>query len=110
MPFSDTRCVRVGDRVQYVGSDLPDEQMWEGHPGRIIDDGLWPTEVAVAFVNGATVCMPPDQLRLIDEAEYARLGHRTAGCTHPLRDEAIPRVTVEGQEWPDGPAPPPATI
>ena len=98
--------MKIGDRVQYFGPDLPDEEMWEGHPGRIIDDGLWPREVAVSFVNAASVCMPPAELQVIDDVEYARLGHRTARCLHPLRDEAIPRTVVEGQEWPDGAAPP----
>lgn len=94
-----------GDQVQYVGPDLPDEQMWEGHVGRVVDATRWPDEVVVAFVNGATVCMPAAELRTVDGNVYARLGHRAAQCLHPLRDETIPPVNVDGQEWPDGETP-----
>jgi hypothetical protein len=88
--------------VQYVGRDDAEHEMWEGHPGRVIDCGVWPSEVAVSFVNGASVCLSPDQLVEIDEHTYRVLGHRVARCLHPLRDEPIPRTNVEGHEWPEG--------
>jgi hypothetical protein len=99
------RFVEHWQPVEFVGPDDLDARIYEGHPGRVIDLGQYPSEVSVGFVNGPSWCLPPDRLRPLSEAKYLERGRRLVALTHPLRDAAIPRFNAEGHEWIDGKEP-----
>lgn len=90
------------DTVEYAGDEDGEHAFYRGHPGRVIDTGLWPSEVAVGFVNRPSVCLRPEDLRPITESEYVRRGRRLVACRHPLDDRDVPRFNAEGHEWIDG--------
>jgi hypothetical protein len=72
------------------------------YPGLIIDDGLWPFELAVSFVNGPSICLPPAELAPLPDAEYLARGRRLVHGNHPVMDGTVPRFNAGGDEWPEG--------
>lgn len=91
--------------VEFVGDADMDAFLHHGHPGRIIDTGLWPNEVVVGFVNGPSLCLAPSDVRPLSERQYLERGRRLVALTHPLDDVAIERFNAEGDEWIDGAEP-----
>lgn len=84
--------------VQYVGPQDGEDEVWQGHPGRVLDDvGSF---VVVAWVNGPSTEVAVDDIATLTEQEYVARGERVASLLHPLRDTPIPRVNVAGHEWP----------
>jgi hypothetical protein len=94
--------LRAEKRVQYVGGDDGENQVFAGHPGLIVDDGLWPFEVAVSFVNGPSICLRPAELAPLLDGEYIARGRRLVRGHHPVMDGAVPRFNAPGDEWPEG--------
>ncbi len=86
----------------YVGDDDITACVYNGHPGRVIDRGQYPTEVAVGFVNGPSLCVPLEQLRALSEEEYLQRGRRLVALMHPVLDVPVHRFNDEGDEWVDG--------
>jgi hypothetical protein len=97
--------VKAGDAVEFIGTEDPEHDLWLGLPGRIVDVGPGESDVSILFVNGPSLGMSMTQLAPLDESEYLRRGRRAVALLHPLRDQRIPRVIVEGQEWPEGSEP-----
>lgn len=91
--------------MEYVGDADMDPFLHEGHPGRVIDLGLYPPEVTVGFVNGPSLCLAPSDLQPLTEGQYLERGRRLVALTHPLRDAAVERFNAEGHEWIDGAEP-----
>ena len=86
--------------MAYVGPDDGENEVWQGHPGRVVDVNF--TEVSVSWVNGPSWALLEENLRPLTEAEYLARGDRLVDCQHPLRDQAVPRINPSGHEWPDG--------
>lgn len=92
----------VGSRVEYLGEDLPDLYVWQGHPGVVIDAPPFePQEVAVALVAGPSLCFPASDVRRLDDANYHSRGERIIAGRHPIaeRDVGAP-LTAEGSHCP----------
>jgi hypothetical protein len=94
--------VDVGDAVAYVGAEDGEHEVYRGHPGRVIDAGLMPHDLAVSFVNGPSICLGPEDLRELSEADYLARGRRLVRLLHPLEERPVPRFNAAGDEWPDG--------
>lgn len=94
--------MRVG---QPVASEEPDDSIadvYQGHPGRLIDVMAWMNEVIVSFVNGPSLCLPPSAITPISEQDYLERGQRLVWLLHPLADRAVPGFSMPGSEWPEG--------
>jgi hypothetical protein len=76
--------------------------LWHGHPGRVIDLGQYPNEVAISFVNGPSLCLSPDQVERLDDATYRERGERVLALRHPA-DAArpIPQFWADLVPWAD---------
>ena len=72
-----------------MGNEDGQHDFFRGHPGGVLDASLWPQEIAVAFVNGPTICMPPTQLAGLTDAQFARRRQRVLRRQHPLEDREI---------------------
>lgn len=94
--------MREQDSVEYVGDDDGVLRIYRGHPGRVVDTGLWPNEVAVAFVNGPSLYLAAGEARILPELDYLTRGRRLVALTHPLEDRPVPRFNADGEEWPEG--------
>ncbi len=92
------------DPVEYVGDDDGEHDFFRGHPGRAVDFGMWPHEIAVTFVHGPTICMPPSEVVPLDAAEYDRRRSRIFRRLHPLEERAITLHPLF--DWPEGEEPP----
>lgn len=56
----------LGTAAECTGPDDPEHHLRRGLRGVVIDNGLWPDEVAVAFHPAPTVCVPSAEIRLLD--------------------------------------------
>lgn len=91
--------VTRGSWVEYVGDDIPEIQVWRGHPGVVAD--LPPSEVIASMVGGPTMCFLPSDLHALDETPYRQRGQRIISGLHPLKDREVgDPVTAEGSHWP----------
>jgi hypothetical protein len=93
----------LGDAVAYVGAEDATQRIYVGHPGRVVDVGLLPHEIAVSFVSGTSCGLEPGVVIAISEAEYVVRGQRLVEGLHPLEDRHVPKYQAAGFEWPDGP-------
>ena len=96
--------MQVWQAVEYAGEDDGENDVWQGHPGRVVDVHL--TDVSVSWVNGPSWELPEGNLRPLTESEYLARGDRVISRRHPLRDQPISGFNVSGHEWPDGHRPP----
>ena len=89
--------------VEYVGDDIPEIQVWHGHPGLaggVVTD-LPGDEVIAAMVGGPTMCFVSSELRPLDETSYRQRGERVISGMHPLEAREVGEpVTAEGWHWP----------
>ena len=88
--------------VEYVGAQDGEDDIWRGHPGRVLDGEVPGGLVTVAWVNGPSTELPAEAVAPITHDEYQSRGRRVASLVHPLREVPIPRFNVAGEEWPDG--------
>ena len=95
--------LQADDPVEYVGDEDGEHDFFRGHPGRVVDLGLWPDEIAVTFVHGPTICMPPSEVAVLDEDEYARRRLRVFRRRHPLDERSITLHPLF--DWPEGEEP-----
>jgi hypothetical protein len=77
----------IGSRIEYVGDDTPEIQLWRGHPGRV--EALPPGEVMASMVGGPTMCFGPCDLHALDKTSYLHRGHRVVSGMHPLEDREV---------------------
>jgi hypothetical protein len=94
--------LRDGDRVEYVGKDLPDLHVWQGHPGVVIDTPPSdPKEVVVSLVAGPSFCFREDDVQLLDDASYRLRGERIIAGRHPIAEWNVGEpLTAEGSHRP----------
>lgn len=91
-----------GAYVEYIGEEHAETPMggiYLGHPGLVIENGLWPTELTIQFVNGPTECVNPQSVRPLILLEYLSRGDRLVALRHPLQEREVPRFLRAGQEW-----------
>ncbi len=94
--------MRVRDFVAYHGDDDADLMLWHGHPGRVIDLGLYPTEVGISFVNGPSLYLTPDEVERLDAATYRERGKRVLALQHPTgAARPIPQFWADLVPWAD---------
>jgi len=95
--------VTRGRCVEYVGDDIPEIQVWHGHPGVAGDvlADLPSAEVIASMVGGPTMCFGPSDLRPLDETSYRQRGERIIAGMHPLEDRRVgDPITADGSHWP----------
>lgn len=94
--------LRDGDRVQYVGEDIPDLHIWQGHPGVVIDTPPSdPEEVVVTLVGGPSFCFREGHVQRLDDANYLLRGERIIAGKHPVAERDVGKpLTAEGSHWP----------
>lgn len=93
---------RAQEPVESVGDDTTVLRIYRVHPARVVDTGLMPSELGVAFMNGPSLYLAEGKGRSRPERDYLTRGRRLVGLSHPLEDRPVLRLNVEGAEWPEG--------
>jgi hypothetical protein len=94
--------VKQRDPVAYVGADDAELMLWNGQPGRVVAVESYPRELVVAFVNGPTLCLSPEDVAELDPETYRERAQRVLRLAHPVReDAAIPQFWAELRPWDD---------
>lgn len=92
-------------RVAYTGPDIPEISVWHGHPGvvlDVLDDAGAEPEIVVDLVGSVSLCLPEDEVVVIEDATYLARGERVLASKHPIDEVGIgPPLTAEGSHWPD---------
>jgi hypothetical protein len=92
----------IGSCVEYIGEDMPEIQVWSGHPGRVVDTPPFdPEEAGVSLVGGPSICFGVGDLRTLDAETYRTRGERVIAGMHPLDERKVDSpITAEGSHWP----------
>jgi hypothetical protein len=91
-----------GQLIAYVGDDRPEEYLFHGQPGVVVDVDPTADQVTVSLASGASLGLPATELTTIDiDGYHARAGRMRDG-RHPTRDDRITPLDI-GDPL-DGPA------
>jgi hypothetical protein len=95
-------CFSIGSYVEYTDADIPELQVWRGHPGLVIDMQAWdPPEASVCLVGGPSMCFPVRELVALDAVTYRQRGDRIIAGKHPLEQRQVGApITADGSHWP----------
>jgi hypothetical protein len=100
--------LREGQLIAWVGGDHPDDYLFDGQPGVVIDVGPTPQDVTVSWASGPSLCVQAAELAAIEIDDFRARATRLRDGRHPTRDEPIAPLTVADPI--DEPARPPPGV